>query len=256
MGRPRRVGCVRAPVSRPPRVPHPRKVQGRDLHPFQGRRRRLIVGTREGPRVRRVRLHVPGGALPQVFGSDTAPRGRRGPRQRRGQGALRRRVSAPGHCEMRRGGKTSRAARARVRGQGSVRRGAGAGAERHSFAESGAAPRGLSSRRGVEGRRRRVGQQRHLPRRALRRDGGEGGGSFGCRGARRHPEAGVSRLRARGRVLGAARGDGTAAELGYVHGLRAPEDAKLARPHRHRGLAKLRPGERARRRRAMRPCKL
>ena len=151
VGRPRRVGCVRAPVSRPPRVPHPRKVQGRDLHPFQGRRRRLIVGTREGPRVRRVRLHVPGGALPQVFGSDTAPRGRRGPRQRRGQGALRRRVSAPGHCEMRRRGKTSRAARARVRGQGSVRRGAGAGAERHSFAESGAAPRGLSSRRGSGG---------------------------------------------------------------------------------------------------------
>mmetsp|Transcript_8512 Transcript_8512/g.37552 ORF Transcript_8512/g.37552 Transcript_8512/m.37552 type:complete len:201 (-) Transcript_8512:414-1016(-) len=146
---------------------------------------------------------------------------------------------------MCRRGKTSRAARARGRAQGSVRRGAGAGARR-SPAAGGAAPRGLSGRRGVEGRRRRFGKQRHLPRRVVRRDGGEGGGSFDARRARRHPEAGVSRLRARGRVLGAARGDGTAAELGYVHGVRAPEDPKLAPPHRHRGLAKLPPGERAR----------
>ena len=47
----------------------------------------------------------------------------------------------------------------RGRAQGSVRRGAGAGSN-PSPAAGGAAPRGLSGRRGVEGRRRRFGKQR------------------------------------------------------------------------------------------------
>ena len=164
-------------VSRPPRVPRPRKVQGRDLHPFQGRRRRLIVGTREGPRVRGVRLHVPGGALPQVFGSDTPPRGRRGPRARRGQAALRRESgrTSPGCVGVEKLG-----------GLHELATELGALYDAELAPVLGANPPRVELHRGdflhgVEWRGAdvaRVGQQRHLFRRAVRRDGGEGGGSF------------------------------------------------------------------------------